>query len=389
MERDRLLEYLEDFWPEVWRTTKYIFTNPELGGQEFKAVEAQGALLSKYNFNIEYGYLGIDTAFKATLGKGRPIIYLLTEYDALPEIGHGCGHHLIAGASIAAALALAAVKEGWTGTLVVLGTPAEETQGGKIQLANEGAFAQCDVVLMFHPGQSNIINITSHALEALEVTFLGKGGHGVRGEKGNPLVSLVKLYQDTLSFNKKHFFEQQIEGVITSGGVTPNLIPRKAVGKFYLRAKTTKGIKKTINDFCNMACKAANSNGTEVVINTFENRYLPLKTNFKLASIFSQAAQTLGQEMDTTNYQIIGAMDLGNVSWQVPAIHPYLKVGNGQFAAHSREFAKITGAQEGEKVMKLASGALALTAFRLFKEPQLLKEIWQEHRNDVRVFWES
>jgi len=175
--RENLLKAMDKIWPKVWSTTKYIYDNPELGGREYKAVDSLSKILAQYGFTITLPYLGLSTAFKASLGAGKPVIYLLAEYDALPEIGHGCGHHLIAGASLGAAIALALQQEVWSGTLVVLGTPAEETEGGKALLAEKGAFQECDAALLFHPGQSAVLNISSQALEALEVIYYGEYGH--------------------------------------------------------------------------------------------------------------------------------------------------------------------------------------------------------------------
>ena len=163
----RLLATIKELWPVIWQAARYIYENPELGGQEFKAVNYLTTLLKEYNFEVNERYLGLPTAFKAQFGSGKPAIYFLAEYDALPQIGHGCGHHLIAGASLGAALALAKIKERWSGQIVVLGTPAEETQGAKVELAKKGAFQECSAALMFHPGQSAVINITSQALEAI------------------------------------------------------------------------------------------------------------------------------------------------------------------------------------------------------------------------------
>jgi len=363
--KDKLLRMVDELWQEVWDTALYIYNNPELGGEEYLAVAYLTKVMEKYGFEVTSPYLDIETAFKARIGETKPVICFLAEYDALPEIGHGCGHHLIAGASVGAAISLAAFKESWSGSLVVLGTPAEETQGAKVALADKGAFSDCDAALMFHPGQSTVINISSQALEALEVTFSGFHGHSSRGEKGNPLVSLVNFYQETLNYKNAFYPEQQIDGVITSGGITPNLIPEKAVGKFYLRAATTELLKNTVQDFRKMVERIAEQNKTQAVIKRFEPRYLPMLTNEALAQVFKEQAKSLGVKMDMRHHYIIGSMDMGNVSWLVPAIHPYLPLGKGKFSAHSTEFKKIAGSPEGEKTMKLATKALALTALEL------------------------
>ncbi|MDK2824225.1 MAG: hypothetical protein PWQ67_1654 [Clostridia bacterium] len=386
MLRERLLDIIDELWPEIWQTALYIYDNPELGGQEYKAVSYLGKVLERFGYKYLCPYLGLDTSFKAQVGNGKPVIYFIAEYDALPEIGHGCGHHMIAGASVGAAISLAVLKQELSGSIVVLGTPAEETAGAKVLLLEKGAFIGCDAVLMFHPGQNSIINISSQALEALEVTYSGFHGHSARGAKGNPLVSLVYFFQQTLDYNKAFFPQQQIEGVITFGGVTPNLIPDKAVGKFYIRAGSTTLLKKTIKDFKEMLEKTAEVNKTEAVIRQFEPRYLPMQTNKKLAQIFKEQVNLMGMEMNMDYRHIVGSMDMGNVSWQIPSIHPYLPLGNGKVSAHSLEFKKIAGSYEGEKTMKLATQALALTALELLTKPQMVELIWKEHNSSVASY---
>ncbi|NLT93938.1 MAG: M20 family metallopeptidase [Clostridia bacterium] len=379
MLEDKLIRTIDDLWPEIWRTALYIYQNPELGGQEYKAVQSIKDLLVKYNFSFQCPIYGLQTAFRAQFNEGKPVICFLAEYDALPEIGHGCGHHLIAGASIGAAIALATLKERWSGSLIVLGTPSEETAGAKVQLVEKGAFDNIDIALMFHPGHSTVLNIASQALEALEVTFIGFQGHSSRGQEGNPLVALVNFFQEAQNYKSLYYPKRQIDGVITSGGVTPNLIPEKAVGKFYLRAETIELLQETINDFREMAQKVAKKNNTKVILNNFEPRYLPMQTNRKLAEVFKEKAKLFGIKMDLLPQKIIGSMDMGNVSWVVPSIHPFIQLGKGKIAAHTPEFTRLAGTMEGEQTMKLATKTLALTAAQLFDKPRLVEEIWQEH----------
>lgn len=386
----RLLKSIEELWPVIWQASRYIYENPELGGQEFKAVKYLTCLLEEHNFEINEKYLGLPTAFKAQLGLGKPAIYFLAEYDALPQIGHGCGHHLIAGASVGAALALAKIKEQWSGQIVVLGTPAEETQGAKVELVRKGAFQECSAALMFHPGQSAVINITSQGLEALEVTYQGDFAHSAgKSGLGNPLLSLVNFYQQAMEYNDKFNPLYQIQGIIAEGGRTPNLIPQKAVGKFYLRSLKEKELENLVRKFKEMAIKVARKNKTQVKVNNFEPRYLPMLTNSKLADIFVKACGNVGLSMDTRNYQIIGSLDMGNVSWQVPAIHPYLPLKGEPGIAHSPQFAEVAGGENGEKTMLLATQGLALTALRLFRKREDLDVIWEDHRKRVNLHRES
>jgi amidohydrolase len=381
----RLLATIKELWPVIWQAARYIYENPELGGQEFKAVNYLTTLLKEYNFEVNERYLGLPTAFKAQFGSGKPAIYFLAEYDALPQIGHGCGHHLIAGASLGAALALAKIKERWSGQIVVLGTPAEETQGAKVELAKKGAFQECSAALMFHPGQSAVINITSQALEAIEVIYQGDFAHSAgKTGLGNPLLSLVNFYQQVIEYNKKYSPLYQIQGIISEGGRTPNLVPQRAVGRFYLRSLKEKDLEDLVGKFKEMAKEAAHQNNTKVRFNNFEPRYLPMLTNSKLANIFIEASRDLGLSMDTRNYQIMGSLDMGNVSWQVPAIHPYLPLNGGSVVAHTPQFAKKAGGKDGEKTMFLATSGLALTAFRLFTHRGYLESIWNEYRKRVK-----
>lgn len=382
----RLLNTIENLWPVIWQASRYIYENPELGGQEFKAVKYLTNLLKEYNFEVSERYLGLPTAFKAQLGSGKPAIYFLAEYDALPQIGHGCGHHLIAGASIGAALALANIKKEFSGQIVILGTPAEETLGAKVELVKKGAFQECSAAMMFHPGQSAVINITSQALEAIEVTYQGNFAHSAgKTGSGNPLISLVDFYQQAMEYNEKYSPLYQIQGIISEGGKTPNLIPQKVVGKFYLRSLKERDLENLVGKFKEIAKKVAQKNNTKVKFNNFEPRYLPMLTNSKLANIFIEASKDLGLAMDTRNYQIIGSLDMGNVSWQVPAIHPYLPLSGNPVVAHTPQFTKEAGGENGEKTMFLATKGLALTAFRLFRHRGYLESIWDEYKRRVKA----
>ncbi|MFZ5942579.1 MAG: amidohydrolase [Bacillota bacterium] len=377
--KNYLFEAIDDLWDDIWGTALHIHNNPELGGQEYKAVEQLTRVLDKHGFKCKTPYLGVETSFLASLGEDKPRIFFLAEYDALPGLGHGCGHNLIAGAGLGAAISLAGLKEHWSGSIAVLGTPAEETNGAKVHLLEKGAFANCDAALIFHPGQSAVINITSQALEALEVVFLGFHGHSSRGERGNPLISLVNLYQETLNYRKAYYPEAQIDGVITNGGSTPNLIPDKTIGKFYIRAMNTHILKRTIQDFKEIVDRIASRNKTEAFIQPFEPRYLPMNTNLVLAHVFKEQVKLQGVKMDMNYQQIIGSMDMGNVSWEVPSIHPYLPLGKGKFSAHSQEFMHLAGSREGEKTLKIATKALAATALELLTDDGLLERVWREH----------
>lgn len=210
---------IEELAPELKELTLKIHNNPELGGEKFKACQWQKELLEKYGFEVENGFCDIPTAYKAVYkgAKEGPRIAMLAEYDALPELGHGCGHNLIAMVSVGAGLVMKDLADEFGGEIYVIGTPAEETKGAKVEMSEKGAFKDMDVAMMAHPQYLSAESVNTQAIIAIKVEFFGKTAHAAMRQQISD--------------------DSRIHGVITNGGVAPNIIPDYTSAVFYVRAK--------------------------------------------------------------------------------------------------------------------------------------------------------
>lgn len=378
-----LNEQVQILWPNAWDAAYKIGKNPELGYQEFFAVETLTQLLKEHGFEIQCPVAGMDTAFVARFKGYRPgpRLALLAEYDALPEIGHGCGHNLIGVASVGAAIALSKSLS-LPGEVWVIGSPAEETSGGKVTLVEEGIFKDIDVAMMFHPGSQNVAEISSLALDALEFVFLGKAAHAVAAPLYgvNALDALMDFFQRVKKLQKELNNDGYINGIITEGGISPNVIPERAVARFYLRARQRKVLERLSKQVLRCAQDAAKGVNGKVTWSKFEHSYDEMRTNKVLAEAFVKNLRELGIKYISPPQSALGSVDMGNVSQVVPAIHPYLTLGNGAFIPHTRNFAKACLSSSGRELLLLAMQVLAYTGWDVLNDEELLERIKGEHK---------
>jgi amidohydrolase len=357
-----------------------IGENPELGFEEIKAARSLMEILQDAGYEVTGGIAGLKTAFSAVLGQGGPNIALLCEYDALPGLGHACGHNLIAMASVGAALGLAPCLDELGGTITVLGTPAEETGSGKVILVKAGFFDQVDVAMMFHPSNQNLLMATSNALDAYEFEFIGKAAHAADSpDQGiNALDGVIALFNGVNAL-REHLPEGvRVHGIIAEGGTAANIVPAKAVARFYLRAPSRELLNSITVKVLRMAEGAALMTGTRVEWHEFELGTDNMMPSHPLALAFGANLQRLG----VTDIEELavgrGSSDMGNVSRVVPSIHPYLSMGEG-LIAHTPEFAAASLAPEGIQAAMTAAEALACTAVDLIMDPLLLEMAKDEH----------
>ncbi|WP_019849436.1 M20 family metallopeptidase [Desulfitobacterium sp. PCE1] len=373
-------------WKEAWEAARLIGENPELGYQEYFAVETLTQLLKSHGFEVEQPAAGLETAFIARFSgyKPGPRLAFLAEYDALPGIGHGCGHNLIGAASVGAAITLSKSLE-LPGEIWVVGSPAEETSGGKVILVNKGAFQGVDAALMFHPGSQNVTSISSLALDALEFVFIGRPAHAVAAAYYgvNALDALIDFYNkiNQLKDNLPH--DAYINGIITEGGTSPNVIPERAVARFYLRARQRKVLNTIRKQVIRCAQDAAAQVSAKVTWSMFENSYDEMQTNRTLAGIFEDNLRELGVRNISPPQYAMGSVDMGNVSRLIPAIHPYLTLGGGMNIPHTRDFAQTCLSASGERLLLLAIQALALTGWDILSVPKLLSRAKRELKSRV------
>lgn len=387
------IEAVDAVKERLFSISDQMYREPELGLQEWKSSKLLVDLLKEFGFEVEVGLCNLPTSFRAIRrGKpGGPTVAILAEYDALPEIGHGCGHNIIGTAAAGAGIALAPLMDNIRGTLVVLGTPAEEgavdNAGGKVTLLEGGAFSGVDVAMMFHPSQKDVVMSTSNARVAMEISFRGKAAHAA----GAPHEGINALDAAILTFNawnalRQHVKEDvRIHGIITKGGVSPNIIPDYAEIRMYVRAKDMDYLRQVEEKVKKCAEGAATATGATVNFRYTAKTYANMITNETLARAFGKNLEALGRKVQEPEPKAgSGSTDMGNVSHVVPSIHPYIAICEpGTATSHSREFAKATISEMGHKGLLDGAKALAMTAIDVFTDPVLLAAIKDEFAKKV------
>jgi len=380
-QKKSILKIAEVLHKDIWNLAWEIGNNPEEGYREYLAAKLLTGFLENQGFTIDRPLAGMETAFLARYRgqSARPRIAFLAEYDALPDIGHGCGHNLIGAASAGAAVVLSKVP-GLAGELIVVGSPAEETSGAKVALTEAGIFEDIDAAMMFHPGSCNVPEISSLALDAIEITYHGRAAHmAVSDSIGiNALEALLILFQKIKKLKKKLAKDERIDGIITYGGKAPNIVPDKAVARFYLRAGKRETLNRIRENFLECARQAAQEVGAQMHWSYYESSYHEMRSNIPLAQAFRENLLDLGIKDIEFPQTMLGSVDMGNVSHVVPAIHCYLRLGKGLEVPHTFEFARAVLSDEGEKVLSLAVKALALTGWDVLTNLKLLDRIKKE-----------
>jgi len=363
----------------IYKIALDIGENPELGLAEFKASALLSDTLQDIGFEVERGVGGLKTAFRASLGTGGPNIAVLLEYDALPDLGHACGHNLIAAGGLGAALGLAPFLAEMGGQLTVLGTPAEETAGGKAVLVEQGLFHSIAAAMMWHPSCENLLMSTSTALDAYEFTFLGRAAHAADSPWAgiNALDGVIQLFNGVNALREHLADGVRIHGIITDGGKTPNIVPAAAKARFYLRAPGRRDLDEVVEKVKAAAQGAALISGTQVEWRKFENSNDNLKPNRALALAFGANLERLGVLEIEEFAPGSGSSDMGNVSQVVPAIHPYLSIGE-DLTAHTAAFARASISKRGLEVALLAAQALAYTAVDLYTNDEFFQAVQKE-----------
>ncbi|GIM31079.1 M20 family metallopeptidase [Paraclostridium bifermentans] len=361
-----LFEKGKEIHKELCEVSDFIYHNPELGNEEYKAVEKLTSFLQEHDFDIETEFLGIKTAFRATYDSNKegPTIGYLCEYDALPEIGHGCGHNMIGAMSAGAGIILSKVLNEIGGKIIVYGTPAEETNGAKVVFAEQGVFDELDVAMMVHPSDKTIESGTSMALYPLQFTYTGKTAHAAScpQEGINALNSVIQLFNGIDALRQHVTPDVRIHGIITNGGVAANIVPDKAVAQFYFRASTKEILEDVLVKVKNIAQGAALMTGSNLDMTRYELPNDNLKTNKNLSEAFSENLRMLGIK-DIYTAKDTGSSDIGNVSHKTPTIHPYIGISNCNVTGHSVNMADATITPFAHERLLIGTLALAYTGY--------------------------
>lgn len=374
---------IDELSQELWDLALRIHANPELGFEEFKAAAWLTEALERGGFRVERGVGGLPTAFKAVhpaVNPG-PRIAILAEYDALPELGHACGHNLIATIAVGAALGLAPFKKELPGTLLVIGTPAEEGGGGKIKLIQAGVFRDVDAAMMVHPADQTVVDRGSLAITEVKIEFHGKAAHASsEPEKGiNALDAVIQTFV-ALNALRQHIKDgSRIHGIITHGGVKPNIVPEYAAAVFYVRAPENTYRDELVEKLKKCAEGAALATGAKLTFTKVGHEYKAIRPNKTMAQVFAKYLVELGYPPEEPKGWM-GSTDMGDVSWEVPAIHPYIRIGPGEIPGHSREFAEAAKSEGARQAMLTAAKAVAATCVELWTDPELFRRVQEEFR---------
>lgn len=380
--KDLLKSYLENIQNRLWEISDTLYFHPELGDQEFESMQRLVDFLEENQFTVEKGIVGRQTSFKAVYDskKEGPTIAYLSEYDALPEIGHGCGHNMIGTMSAGAGVLLSKVIDEIGGRVVVLGTPAEETNGAKVPMAEQGIFDDIDAAMILHPADESYESGDSLAMDAVQFDFRGRTSHAAASpEKGiNALDAVLQLFNGINALRQHVTSDVRIHGIIKEGGVAANIVPDKAVAQFYIRAKDRSYLNEVVEKVKNIARGASLMTGADVEISNYELSYDNMVTNQTLSQLFNENLLSAGVKQIKKAKDSYGSIDMGNVSHVVPAIHPYIGLDLPGLIAHTREFADLTITENSHKI--LASGALALawTGFDLITNQEVLEKMKNE-----------
>ena len=355
-----------------------IHSSPELAFQEYQAAACLTEYLEGNGFSVEKGICEMPTAFKGSYGQGKPVIAILAEYDALPEVGHACGHNLIAASAVGAGVASKLVVDKFGGSILVIGTPGEELYGGKIIMAERGAFDNIDIAMIVHPGAVNAVVIQSLACQTLEVEYFGKAAHAAaHPEAGiNALEAMLQSFTAINSLRQHIKDKARIHGIITDGGEAANIVPAHSSGSFIVRAEDDSYLDKLKERVINCFIGAATASGARLEYKWGEVRYAPMFNNLTLARLFRRNMQLLGRRTHLTDTsKSFGSTDMGNVSQLVPAIHPLVAVAPPEVLIHSPQFATAAASEAGRDGLLDAAKALAMTVVDLAADPEAVAGI--------------
>ncbi len=370
--------------PRLATLARDLHLSPELGCSEFHAVTLLSGTLEEEGFQVETGIAGLPTAFRAErrVGEG-PAVAFLAEYDALPNLGHACGHNLIGAAACGAAIGLARVLGVVPGSVVVFGAPAEETIGGKVVLATRGAFDGIDVALLAHPGSEDRAAVTSLASWSVEVTFHGRTAHAVASpEQGiNALDAMIQLFIARDALLKALRPEVRMPGVILEGGVRANVVPDRARARFSLRAADAEYLVETVAArFRGVVDGVARASGTSATIVPIDNLYDEMVSNPVLAAAYEVEARRAGLDPRPGPGGTIGSLDMGTLSHLVPALHPTFRITGQPVPTHTPEFTRAAGSPLAIEATGRAALALARTGLAVLSDPDLLARAQAAHR---------
>jgi amidohydrolase len=381
--KQRVQAEVDRLAPDLLATSRFLHANPELAYEEHKAAEQLTRIAEQHGFAVTRGVAGLPTAFTARIGVGSPRIAFLAEYDALPGLGHACGHNLIGTASLGAALAVKAVLSLAHGEVLLVGCPAEEKGGGKIPLVESGIFAGTDAAMLVHPSNRTEMVKLALGMRELTVEFFGKASHAAASpERGiNALDAVVLGYTGVSALRQQLRSDARVHGIITHGGQAPNIIPDYTAARFYVRSLELAYLEELYPRVVACFEAAAQATGCRMKVTSAGKDYHPYKPVYSLAELFQRNLESLGESVDQGPVdRELGSTDVGNVSQVVPTIQPMLQISPREITCHMAAFADAAISDAGHRGMLLAAKTMAMTAVDLLADAAVLARVSAEFR---------
>ena len=353
-----------------------IHENPELCFEEYAAHDILCTVLEDEGLEVERSAYDLDTAFVARAGRGGPHIAVICEYDALPEIGHACGHNVIAAAGLGAGLAAATLADELGGRVSIIGTPAEEGGGGKCYLLERGAFEGVSAAMMVHPANHELSRMNAIAVEQLEVAYTGQSAHAAasphRGR--NALDGAVLGYMNVAALRQHIRPDERIHGIFTRAGDKPNIVPHEAAAEWYVRSPKLDSLAELRERVVACLEAGATAAGVDMDCRCKAPIYADMINNQVMLDLYTQNAENAGRVVREPQaaHSVVGSTDMGNVSYAVPSIHPIIKVAPNDVAIHTPEFAQYAKSQSGDQAVLDGAKIMAMTVADLWLDPEAL-----------------
>jgi len=355
-----------------------IHSNPELGFEEAQAADWLTRYLEQNGFSVKRGICDLPTAFEASYGSGKPVIGIMAEYDALPNLGHACGHNLISTCAVGAGVASKLVIDRFGGTIRIIGTPAEEIYGGKIVMVGKGAFDDLDIAMMVHPGPYDTAFFYTFAAQGLDIEFFGKSAHAAAApETGiNALEAMVQSFVAINSLRQHIRDKARIHGVITDGGEMANVVPAHSAANFMVRAEDDSYLEELKQKVLNCFAGAATASGARLEYKWADVCYAAMRNDPILTQLFGKNLQSLGRKVVTPDPgKLVGSTDMGNVSQMVPGLHAFVSITSSGITFHTPEFCEAAASEAGIKGLIDGAKALAMTVVDLLTNPEAVMKI--------------
>lgn len=374
--KDRMAAHVDSIADVLVDASHRIHANPELNFEEKFAHDVLCEILEAQGLAPERHAYGLDTAFDARAGSDGPTIAVCLEYDALPGIGHACGHNIIATAGLGAGLAAAALAEECGGRVAILGTPAEEGGGGKVFMIREGALADVDAAVMVHPAATDLRWMNAIAIQQVVATYHGESAHAAaapaRGR--NALDAAVLGYVNVAALRQHIGDAERIHGIFTEAGEKPNIVPNRAQAHWYVRSPTMAGLETLKGRVTRCLEAGADAAGCTVELEWVDPPFADMIDNHAMIDAYVANAARLGRTvLDPREVPpVVGSTDMGNVSYEVPSIHPMIRAADGDTPIHTPEFATYAAGELGDRAVLDGAKALAFTIADLWLAPGVL-----------------